>query len=80
MAWADEACYKVEGMTCAACAVTAKVAINKLFGIQDVKISVGEKDARVKFDPAKTTKDAIKESIDGVGYKATDKECKQTKG
>jgi len=75
--WADEACYKVEGMTCSACALTVKVAIKKLDGIQDIAISVIDKRAKVGFDAKKTNKDAIKGAIDKVGYSATHQTCKK---
>ena len=77
-AQAEDACYKVEGMTCAACGLTTKAAIKKLDGIEKVTVSVDDKKAQVTFDPSKTSEDAIKSAIDNVGYKATIRQCKKS--
>lgn len=71
------ACFNVEGMTCAACTVTTKVAIKKLAGIESVEVSVDEKKAVVQYNDAKTNSGEIKKKIDSVGYKATHQECKK---
>ncbi len=77
---AEQACYKVEGMTCASCAVTAKKAIQKLRGIEEINISVEEKEAVVQFDDKLTDKEAIQSKINDAGYQATQKACKSTDG
>lgn len=69
------ACFSVEGMTCATCTVTTKAAIKKLKGIKDVQVSLDEKSAVIKYDNALTSSDEIKKKIDSVGYKATSKQC-----
>lgn len=71
----QKACFKVEGMTCAACTVTTKAAINKLEGIANVKVSFEEKKAEVKFDDTKTKPDEILKKIISIGYKATPLAC-----
>lgn len=76
-AHADKACYAIEGMTCATCGVTVKSAINRLQGIQTVKVSVENKNASVEFEHGKANSEIIKKSIDGVGYKATSLDCKK---
>lgn len=77
--WAksQKACFKVEGMTCAACTVTTKVAINKLNGINDIDVSLENKSAVVNYDDSKTDAVKIKEKIDSVGYKATKRQCEE---
>lgn len=69
------ACFKVEGMTCAACTVTTKAAIKKLDGIENIDVSLDDKKAEVHFNDAKTNVDEIKNKIDSVGYKATILQC-----
>ncbi|PIP93681.1 MAG: mercuric transport protein periplasmic component [Bdellovibrio sp. CG12_big_fil_rev_8_21_14_0_65_39_13] len=69
------ACFAVEGMTCAACTITTKVAVKKLDGIEDIKVSLDEKKAEVQFNDTKTNSDEIKKKIDSVGYKATLLQC-----
>lgn len=79
MTWAksQKACFKVEGMTCAACTVTTKVAIKKLNGIKDIEVSLENKSAIVNYDDSKTDSVKIKEKIDSVGYKATKRQCEE---
>lgn len=69
------ACFAVEGMTCAACSVTLKAAVNKLKGIATVKASVEDNSATVDYDSKSTNSDEIKKAIDSTGYKATAKQC-----
>lgn len=71
------ACFNVEGMTCATCTVTTKVAIKKLDGIESVEVSLDEKKTIVHYNDDKTNAGEIKKKIDSVGYKATHQECKK---
>lgn len=79
-AFADKACFAIAGMTCATCGVTVKSAINKLQGIQAIKVSVEKKNALMEFEQGKANSEAIKKSIDDVGYKATSLDCKKIEG
>lgn len=45
----EKACFNVEGMTCAACTITTKAAINKLDGIENIKVSFGLENFRNDF-------------------------------
>lgn len=71
----DNACFAVEGMTCATCSLTLKAAVKKLDGIVKVEASVDDKSAKVEFDPVKTNKEAIGKKIDSVGYSSKPKQC-----
>lgn len=75
LAETKNACFNVEGMTCAACTVTTKAAVKKLDGIKDIQVSLDERSAVIKYDDALTSSDEIKKKIDSVGYKATSKQC-----
>lgn len=75
-AWADKACFEVEGMTCATCGITVKAAIKKIKGVREVKASVEKKNAVVQYDEALTNSREIKKAIDDVGYKAVFQECR----
>lgn len=79
-AWADKACFEVQGMTCATCPLTVKTAIKKLKGINNVKTSLEEKNAIVDFDVQKINSSEIKKAIENSGYKAVPQECKKIKG
>lgn len=75
LAETQKACFNVEGMTCAACTVTTKVAIKKLDGIESIEVSLDDKKAEIQFNDAKTNSNEIKKKIDSVGYKATQSQC-----
>jgi mercuric transport protein len=79
-AWADKACFDVQGMTCATCGLTVKSAVKKLNGIKEVTASVEKKNAVVQFDSKQTNVEAIRKAIDNVGYKATPQDCKKIEG
>jgi len=77
---ADKACFSVEKMTCAACPLTVKAAAKKVAGVQAAQASLENKSAEVTFDPAKTSVEAVGKAISDVGYPATPKPCKDSKG
>lgn len=79
-AWAETACFEVQGMTCVTCPVTVKTAMKKLKGVTEVKTSLEEKNAVVDFDSQKTNSAEIKKAIENSGYKAVPQECKKIKG
>lgn len=71
----EKACFRVEGMTCAACSLTLKAAVTKLNGIASVNSSIKENSAVVEFQPDKTNAGAIRDQINGTGYRASTVEC-----
>ncbi len=66
-----QARFKVEGMTCASCNVTVKVAAEKVDGVSKAGASHEKKSAWAVYDPAKTNPKAIAEAITAAGYPAT---------
>lgn len=62
----------VEGMTCGACAATARLALNKVKGVDSAEVSFERKEAKVTYDPALATPDQLKAAIDAAGFKATE--------
>lgn len=77
---AEQACFEVQGMTCATCSLTLKSAVKRIKGVQDVIASVKKKNAIVQFEADQTNTDSIKKAIDDVGYKAIPKDCKKIEG
>lgn len=69
------ACFKVEGMTCAACSLTLKAAVMKIDGIISVSASPKEHQAVVEFHRDKTNTEAIQNQINSTGYQASVREC-----
>ena len=60
----------VEGMSCAACAARIKKTLTSIGGVADVEVSLGGRNARVRFDPGSLSPDWIVAAINGLGYHA----------
>lgn len=72
-AWAatQTVTLSVTGMTCAACPITIKKALNKVEGVEIIEINLEKKEARITFDDAKTTVEALVEATTNAGYPST---------
>lgn len=60
----------VEGMSCMACAARVKKTLRALAGVGDVRVSLAERNARVRFDPSRLAPDRLVTAIGGLGYYA----------
>jgi mercuric ion binding protein len=58
----------VPGMTCAACPITVKKALDKVEGVEKVEASYEKKEAVVTFDDAKTKVKDLMEATKNAGY------------
>jgi periplasmic mercuric ion binding protein len=58
----------VPGMTCPACPITIKKALNKVQGVSKVEISLEKKQAAVTFDDTKTDSKALVKATTDAGY------------
>lgn len=70
VAAAQSATFAVENMTCALCPVTVKKAMEKVNGVQSVRIDFDARTATVVFDPAVTSVEAIAAASSDAGYPA----------
>lgn len=72
-AWAttQTVTLSVTGMTCAACPITIKKALNKVKGVENIEVNLEKKEALVTFDDAKTTVEALLEATKNAGYPST---------
>ena len=72
-AWAatQTVSLSVTGMTCKACPITSKKALNKVDGVENIEVSLEKKEALVTFDDAKTTVEALVEATTNAGYPST---------
>lgn len=59
---------KVSNMTCAACPITVKKALQKVPGVTKIAVSFEKKQAVVTFDDAKTNTDALVKATTDAGY------------
>ncbi len=69
-AWASPktVTLNVSGMTCAACPVTVKKALEKVGGVSNVEVRFEKKQVLVSFDDAKTNTDALVKATTDAGY------------
>ncbi len=64
----------VSGMTCAACPITVKKALNHVTGVEKVEIRFEKREAVVTFDDAKTNPEALTRATKDAGYPSTIKQ------
>jgi mercuric ion binding protein len=69
-AWASPktVTLNVSGMTCAACPITVKKALEKVGGVSKVEVRFENKQVLVTFDDAKTNTDALVRATTNAGY------------
>lgn len=58
----------VPGMTCSACPLTVKQALQRVSGVEKVAVAFEPKEAVVTFDDAKTSVDKLREATANAGY------------
>lgn len=63
--------FDIEKMTCAACPITVKKAMQKVEGVKHVDVDYETKTATVNFDPAVTSADEIAAASTNAGYPAS---------
>ena len=63
-----ETTINVGGMSCENCVKSVEKGINELQGVAEVKVSLSDSIAYVKFDGSKLTIDDINKAIEGRGY------------
>lgn len=65
--------FVVDKMTCAACPITVRKAMEKVKGVKSVTVDFQAKTATVVFDPAVTTPEKIGAASTNAGYPASPK-------
>ena len=60
----------VEGMVCHSCVNNIESNIAKLDGVQEVKVSLSEKNARITYNPKLINPDKLASEIDDLGFEA----------
>lgn len=59
---------KVEGMTCQGCVKSVTNVLQPIAGVKTVAVTLQPGEARVEFDSAKTSVDALRKAIENAGY------------
>ncbi len=69
-AWASPktVTLNVSGMTCPACPITVKKALEKVSGVSKIDVQYEKKQVVVTFDDAKTNIDALVKATTNAGY------------
>lgn len=60
----------VDGMHCATCPITVRIAVGRLAGVREVTVSLEQARAIVVYDPARVTPARIIQAIESSGYHA----------
>jgi len=58
----------VENMSCPACPITVRKALQNVPGVSGVKVDLASQTATVTYDPAKTNVDALTRATTDAGY------------
>jgi mercuric ion binding protein len=64
----------VPSMTCATCPITVKVALSRVEGVIDAKVTWEPKEAMVTYDDSRTTPAALTRATENAGFPSTIKE------
>jgi mercuric ion binding protein len=67
----------IPGMTCAACPITIKIALNRVAGVTTATVNFEKRQAVVTFDDAKTDVEALLRATGDAGYPSTIKGLSQ---
>lgn len=60
----------VGGMTCGGCVASVRRVLSAVPGVSEAQVSLEPAQARVRFDPAATTPEALRAAIEAAGYTA----------
>ncbi len=69
----DNVTFKVEGMHCTGCASTIEMLLQRKEGVRRASASFDAGEAKVLFDPAAVSEDALVAAIEEAGYRVTAK-------
>lgn len=61
--------FPVQGMTCAACSAAVERTLGRTPGVLEVSVSLATEEARVRWDPSRTSAEALAERVDRAGYR-----------
>lgn len=67
--------FKIEGMSCDACATTIKGLMEKEPGVRMASVSFSERQARVLYDPQSVAEDRLVDAIQKPGFRVVAREA-----
>jgi copper chaperone len=72
--WMKTTVFRIEGMSCDACANTIKSIVEKELGVRRASVSFSERSARVLYDPQAVQEDRLAEVIQRPGFRVVGRE------
>jgi Cu+-exporting ATPase len=72
--------FKLEGMTCAACANRIEKGLGKMHGVTKASVNFAMETARVEYSPGEATIAEMQNKVKQLGYKAITKQENENKG
>jgi copper chaperone len=66
-----EAKMKVKGMTCGGCVASVTRVLKAIDGVEQVDVTLDPGQARVTYDPARTTVEVLGLAIEDAGFDVT---------
>lgn len=64
--------FNIKGMTCMGCVNSITRVLQQLPGVGKVEVSLGQEQAKINFDPAKTALTELKATIEDAGFEVVD--------
>ncbi len=61
-------------MSCMSCVANVKNTLSNIDGVKEVRVSLQDKSATVKYNPKKVATERMKKAINKIGYMAGDTE------
>lgn len=65
-----EVCLKIKGMHCEGCSTRLEKVLNNQDGVEEVKVSLENAEANIKFDDSQIGVDELKEAVEDAGFEA----------
>ena len=71
--------FKIEGMTCSACANRVERVTKKLEGVEEASVNFATETLMVKYDASKLSKKQIEQTVEKAGYKVCEGNVQEKK-
>ncbi len=63
-----KATYKINGMSCAACAASSQKVLSRISGVEAVNVNYANKSCQIEFDASQVTYDMMKSKLARLGF------------
>jgi copper chaperone len=66
----EQIIFKIGGMTCGGCVRSVKNILESQPGVAAAEVSLGQGQARVRFDPSRSTAEQLRAAVEDGGFEA----------